>query len=116
MTSPCWRFKPIRIVTELRVERIDRPGEVRLRLEGELDLAGADHLLGHAQDIPPGGALALDLSALSFMDSAGLKALMNLDRRSKREPWSLILENPRDQVRRLLELCGFDQRLPIRQT
>jgi anti-sigma B factor antagonist len=102
-------------VSEFRVERIDRADNVSLLLSGELDLACTDHLLGEAQNIPAGGALTLELSALSFMDSAGLKALMNLDRRSKREGWSLTIENPRGQVLRLLKLCGFDQRLPITQ-
>ncbi len=41
---------------------------------------------------------------------------MNLDRRSKREGWSLAIINPGGQVLRLLELCGFDQRVPITQT
>jgi anti-anti-sigma factor len=47
------------------------------------------------------------------MDSSGLKVFMNLDRRSRREGWSLAIENPRGQVLRLLQLCGFEQRLPI---
>ncbi|HET9719166.1 MAG TPA: STAS domain-containing protein [Solirubrobacteraceae bacterium] len=100
-------------MTEFRVDSVEQDGGVRLLLSGELDLAGTDRLLAEAPNNPGGGALTLDLSGLTFMDSAGLKTLMNLDRRSKREGWSLAIENPRGQVRRLLELCGFDQRLPI---
>ena len=103
-------------VAEFNVERIDRREDVSLVLSGELDLVGVDRLLGAAENVPAGAALTLDLSALSFMDSSGLKVLMNLDRRSKREGWSLAIINPRGQVLRLLELCGFDQRLPITQT
>lgn len=114
MTLPCWRFERDP-VAEFAVERIDRFDGVSLVLSGELDLAGTDCLLGKAENIPAGGALTLELSGLSFMDSSGLKVLMNLDRRSKRESWSLTIENPRGQVLRLLELCGFDQRLPITQ-
>jgi anti-sigma B factor antagonist len=100
-------------VTEFDVRRIQQGERVRLVLSGELDLAGADHVLSQAKDVPSGGALTLDLSDLSFMDSSGLKVLMNLERRSKREGWSLAIENPGGQVLGLLELCGFDQRLPI---
>lgn len=100
-------------MTDFQVERLKRTDGLGLLLSGELDLAGTDRLLGEAESISAGDTLTLDLSGLSFMDSAGLKALMNLDRRSKREGWSLTIENPQTQVRRLLELCGFDQRLPI---
>ena len=85
-------------------------------LSGELDLSGAERLLSAGENVPEGGALTLDVSALSFMDSSGVKVLMNLDRRSRREGWSLAIENPRDQVLRLLQLTGFDQRLPITPT
>lgn len=100
-------------MTEFRVERIEQARAVRLELSGELDLAGIDRLLRASEDVPDGGTLTLDLSGLSFMDSSGMKVLMNLDRRSRREGWSLAIENPRDQVLRLLQLCGFEQRLPI---
>jgi anti-anti-sigma factor len=100
-------------MAEFRVERVEQAEAVRLMLSGELDLAGIDQLLRASQNVPDGGTLTLDLSDLSFMDSSGLKVFMNLDRRSRREEWSLAIENPRGQVLRLLQLCGFEQRLPI---
>jgi anti-sigma B factor antagonist len=100
-------------MAEFRVERIERAEGVRLVLSGELDLAGIDRLLSAGENVPEGGTLTLDLAGLSFMDSSGLKVLMNLDRRSTREGWSLAIESPRGQVMRLLRLCGFEQRLPI---
>lgn len=103
-------------MAEFDVARIDRDEGVRLALMGELDIAGTAHLLSQVADIPAGRALTLDLSGLSFMDSSGLKVLMNLDRRSRREGWALTIENPVGQVLQLFELCGFDQRLPITQT
>jgi anti-anti-sigma factor len=100
-------------VAEFEVERISLADGVRVVLSGELDLSGTERVLSAGENVPEGGALTLDLSALSFMDSSGVKVLMNLDRRSKREGWSLAIENPRGQVLRLLQLSGFDQRLPI---
>jgi len=111
-TSRCSRSGP-NLMAEFRVERIARVDGVRLVLSGELDLAGTDRLLRAGENVPDGGTLTLDLSGLSFMDSSGLKVFMNLDLRSRREGWSLAIENPRDQVLRLLQLSGFDQRLPI---
>ena len=100
-------------MVSFHVERIVRADGVRLVLSGELDLAGTDRLLSAGENVPEGGTLTLDLSGLSFMDSSGLKMFMNLDRRSRREGWSLAIENPRGQVLQLLQLCGFEQRLPI---
>jgi anti-anti-sigma factor len=100
-------------MTDFRVERFEQADGVRLALSGELDLAAIDRLLRAAENIPVGGTLTLDISGLSFMDSSGVKLLMNLDRRARREGWSLAIENPRGQVLRLLRLCGFEQRLPI---
>jgi anti-anti-sigma factor len=100
-------------MASFHVERIVRADGVRLVLSGELDLAGTDRLLSAGENVPKGGTLTLDLSGLSFMDSSGLKVFMNLDRRSRREGWSLAIENPRDHVLRLLQLCDFEQRLPI---
>lgn len=100
-------------MAEFHVERIATADGVRLVLSGELDLAGTDQLLGAGEHVPEGGTVTLDLSGLSFMDSSGLRVFMNLDRRSRREGWSLAIESPRGQVLRLLQLCGFDQRLPI---
>ena len=113
-TSPCSRFGR-NLMAEFHVERIARVDGVRLVLSGELDLSSTDRLISAGENVPAGGALTLDLSGLSFIDSAGMRVLMNLDRRSRREGWSLAIENPRDQVLRLLQLCGFDQRLPITQ-
>ncbi len=98
---------------EFRVERIAQDDGVRVALSGELDLSSTHRVLSECEDVPDGGTLTLDLSGLSFMDSSGVKVFMNLDRRSRREGWSLAIENPRGQVLRLLQLCGFDQRLPI---
>jgi anti-anti-sigma factor len=100
-------------VAEFHVERIARGGGVRLVLSGELDLSGTDRLLSAGGNGPDGGTLTLDLSGLSFMDSSGVKVFMNLDRRSRREGWTLAIDKPCGQVLRLLQLCGFDQRLPF---
>jgi anti-sigma B factor antagonist len=110
--SPCWRSGRD-LMTEFHVKRIVRPDGVSLVLSGDLDLASTDRLLSACENVPDGGMLTLDLSGLSFMDSSGVKVFMNLDRRSRREGWMLAIDKPCGQVLRLLQLCGFDQRLPI---
>lgn len=100
-------------MAEFTAQRTERGDEIMLLLSGELDLSSAEAVAQAARGIPPGGALTLDLSKLTFVDSSGLRVFMNLDRRSRREGWTLSIINPGGQVLRILRLCGFDERLPI---
>ena len=98
---------------EFGVTRSDRDGVIVLELAGELDVAGVDQLAAAAADIPAGASVVVDLSDLRFMDSGGLRMLMNLDLRSRVEGWRLAITEPQPAVARLLQLTGFEERVPI---
>lgn len=95
------------------VQREDGEGTVVLALAGELDIAGTDRLLDAACAIPAGSSVTADVRELSFMDSSGLRALMNLDIRARDEGWSLTIAGPQPEVRRVLVLCGVEDRISI---
>jgi anti-sigma B factor antagonist len=95
------------------VDRDQRDGTTVLALRGELDLHSAGVLLAATTAVAAGSRLVLDLSRLVFVDSAGLRALMNLDLRSRAEGFELVLAAPGPAVLRVLRLTGFDKRLPI---
>jgi anti-anti-sigma factor len=66
----------------IEVQR-DPSGAVRLLVEGEIDLATADQLddaLKEAEQVNP-ESIVLDLSALRFIDSSGLRVLLMSARR-----------------------------------
>ncbi len=98
---------------EFVVQRTDSGSEVLLELAGELDLAGIDLLEQAATNLPPSAHVTVDLSHLQFMDSSGIRALMNLDLRSRHEEWTLTLRAPQSQVLHVLRLCGFENRFEI---
>ncbi len=100
-------------VPPFAVVRDQRGGATVLALRGELDLHSAGVLLAATTDIATGARLVLDLSRLAFVDSAGLRALMNLDLRARAEGFELALAAPGPAVLRVLRLTGFDKRLPI---
>ena len=50
--------------------------------------------------------IVLDLSELSFMDSAGLAVILEAERRAGERRRSLVIRRPSRQVTRLLELAG----------
>ena len=75
-------------------------------LEGELDLASTDRfvqalrpLLDHREPV------TVDLAGLEFMDSSGLRAVIQ----SARKAGTLVLLNPRGQVGQLLKLCDLER-------
>ncbi|MBX9634717.1 MAG: STAS domain-containing protein, partial [Magnetospirillum sp.] len=52
--------------------------------------------------------VAVDLSALDYMDSAGLGMLLTLRDRAERANMDVTIRKPRSEVRELLVLACFD--------
>jgi anti-sigma B factor antagonist len=102
---------------ELTVVR-ERDGDVAVvRASGELDLATASQLvraIGLAADGPHPRVL-VDLSALEFCDSAGLRALLGAAREVEARAGRLVVAvEPGGVVARLLELAGLTEFLRVR--
>ncbi len=83
-----------------------------IRLAGELDMSTAsqlDEVLGTA--VEHGGAITIDLSELTFMDSTGIGAFLRAAV-SLRGRGCLILHGEQDRVRRVLDLVRVDRSIP----
>ena len=86
-----------------------------LRLEGELDVCGTDHLrqaMANAMNRAP-KTLVADLSALRFTDCAGLAVLSWAHESLAGHGGELIITGCQPSVRRLLSLTGFDMYLHV---
>jgi anti-anti-sigma factor len=93
-----------------------REGEThRLRLLGEFDLSGAEGFREEIERIESSGPerIVIDLSALDFMDSTGLRLLIETDMRHRgnSDGGRIGYVRPRGEVARLLELTRVDERL-----
>jgi anti-sigma B factor antagonist len=81
---------------------------------GELDLAKAEEFTAGVRERLAEGPLILDMRELSFMDSAGVRALDSLLREAGTEGHSLlIVDELRANVRKALELTGMLAALPL---
>ena len=96
--------------------RVEQDGEELLvRAFGELDLSNAKTLeaeLGRAIDGDAPGVV-LDLSAVTFIDSAGLRALLLMAKHSLRNGGRLCLLRGSDPVDRAVEVGGVASSLPL---
>lgn len=72
-------------------------------LEGEVDMASAGDLRSALIE-RENGPLVVDVSNLTFMDSSGLKVLIQAAA-SRNGSGSMVLRRPTRSVRRLLELA-----------
>ena len=94
-------------------------GRLTIYLSGELDhhearqaLRVLDELL---DDYLPRDC-ALDLSALSFMDSSGVALIVRLQRRMAELGGRVWVENPARQPRRVIDASGVERLVPVAMT
>lgn len=81
---------------------------------GELDMSNAEALReALVVQRVPGRLVFLDLSRLSFMDSSGIKVLLEADAAARANGHSLSITRLSAPVRRVLEITGLLDRLPI---
>jgi anti-sigma B factor antagonist len=87
-----------------------RPEADRLivRLEGELDMANAPRLQSAIEgaELDTKAMVVLDLEALQFMDSTGLRILLSLRQRALEHGHEFAVTPGTQQVQRLLSLTG----------
>ena len=90
-------------------------GWVRVRVEGELALASSaalEHAVEH--ELRSNSHVLLDLSAIDFIDSAGLRAMTTLVRVAKANGRKLRLSTDLPaHARRLMEIVGLLPFVPI---
>ncbi len=90
----------------------DRGGQ--LSIVGVVDSHTAAQLADAMTAHGAGGDLALDLSGVDFIDSSGLRILVNAHRQLEAAGHQLVLTRASDAVTRLLEITGLADHLHIR--
>ncbi|HWX46378.1 MAG TPA: STAS domain-containing protein [Solirubrobacteraceae bacterium] len=92
----------------LRISSAVEDGAVSLALEGELDLAGARQMeesLAAVEREDP-SRLIVDLRRLEFIDSTGLRLLLQADARAKERGYEMVLRPGEPAVQRVFEVTG----------
>jgi anti-anti-sigma factor len=92
----------------LRVDVSESAGAARIALSGEFDIASADEATRALQALLTRGLdlVVIDLSGLDFMDSTGVKFLVEGRETARDLGVALSLVHGGDPVRRVLQVSG----------
>jgi anti-sigma B factor antagonist len=92
----------------LKITSAIEAGEAGISLAGELDLSGAQQLeacLDEVERETP-ARLIIDLGGLAFIDSTGLRLLLQADARARERGCELLLRRGQSSVQRVFEVTG----------
>ena len=110
------RTGPPPTAAALEVDTVVTGESTTLLLVGELDLGTADILADCSEkavaDQPP--AIVVDLAALSYCDSAGIRVLLSIAARGARDGISVRVHRAQPQIRRVFELTSVVEALDLR--
>lgn len=97
----------------LEVEATENGAVTVLALTGELDISGIGRVeeeLRQVEEKSP-GAVVLDLRGLTFMDSSGLRLVLEADMRARREARRFAIVPGPESVHRVFLIALLDKRL-----
>jgi anti-sigma B factor antagonist/stage II sporulation protein AA (anti-sigma F factor antagonist) len=86
------------------------PGVRRVMLNGELDMETVS-LLHEVVREGDEDTLELDLSGLSFVDSTGLKGLLDINNNWQQKGGQVLILHPQPDVAEVMRLVGLDRLL-----
>jgi anti-anti-sigma factor len=87
--------------------------EIDIAIAGEMDLASAGPLtraISRVLETKP-VTVRIDLAGVSFLDSSGIRCLLDASRRAESTGSHLVVRNPTPMVLRVMEICAVDHLL-----
>lgn len=96
------------------------PNAMVVSLSGEVDIVRSPDLQASLQDainrIPGKGAVVVDLSGVTYMDSSGVATLVRGLQLSRKKGVGLVLCSLQDRVRSIFEIARLDTVFPMAST
>lgn len=101
----------------LTIEVRHEQGHVIATAAGEIDISTATRLRERLFELAASGSpLVVDLGQVSFIDSAGLSALVGTAKHAASHGGSLHVACDQPKIRKLFRLTGLDRRIPFART
>jgi anti-anti-sigma factor len=92
-------------------------GHAQVRFVGELDVATVEQAHTAAIEVldHTAGALAVDLSDVTFCDASGISLLLKLGSETKARGRTMVLRRPTPFLARVFEVAGVSESLTIEE-
>jgi anti-sigma B factor antagonist len=85
-----------------------------LVLVGEIDAHTSPDLADQLAELPGGaGDITIDMSDVEFIDSSGLRVIIDVHQRAEEVDRRLVLRSPSSAVARLVEIAGLADHLHV---
>src|SRR4051812_34035363 len=99
-------------MSELGAQLEISPTDNGWSLSGEVDAHTAPALASTMSKLP-GGTITIDVAEVSFMDSSGLRVLMDVTTRARQAGGDLVVARPTPAIVRLVEISGLADQLRL---
>ena len=98
-------------------DKSERDGQLVLAVSGEIDLSVAGRFGRELETLvaDSGGTAGVDLSAVAFIDSSGIRELLKARSAAQTAGGDLVLLNPSTACRRVLEISGVLGEFSVRE-
>ena len=98
-------------------ERSEQAGRPVLAVTGEIDLAVAPRFAQELESLVggAGGTGIVDLSGVAFIDSSGIRELLEAQRAARAAGGELLLANPSPPCRHVLEISGVWSQFTVQE-
>jgi anti-sigma B factor antagonist len=101
-------------VDGLEVSTSSNGGQSVLTVNGEIDLTSAPKLDEEITTVVESSdQVVIELGGVSFMDSTGLRVLLKASKTLTSRGGTLVLRQPSEPVRRLLEVSGLNEHFAV---
>ena len=82
-------------------------------VDGDIDAHSCPELTAALDPLPGSGDVRVDLAAVGFMDSSGLRVLIGAHQRADAAARRLVIAQPSSAVQRLIEISGLGDHLHV---
>jgi anti-sigma B factor antagonist len=106
-------------MSALQITVDERNDATVIVLDGEIDIATENDFRDTviaALEKHPGGRVVLDCTGLAFIDSSGLRVLVQSYKTAQEHGCRLLIAAPSERVAKILRVTALDTRIPVHPT
>ena len=93
----------------MEIKKEQNGSELVVSLEGRLDTVTSPELEAALGDLAGVSKLVINMEKLSYVSSAGLRVLLNAQKKLTANKGEMSISNANDELKEIFEITGFDE-------